>query len=170
MWDTEQEQQDLLGAFRHHRHDVVNALQVIRAYIQLGRSDKAIQSVDELAAWMRSLAVWQECVKAEDEELVWNAAVCPNLQLVSAPRLRLSDTQRREVKAAWLWLNEFAQAKGTKFVYLKLESQWGEFGDSAERPVMWIDRVTDTDATWREDFQRALPLDWPTTFEIRLRG
>jgi len=163
-------QQDLLGAFRHHRHDVVNSLQVIRAYIQMGRSEKAVQSVDELAAWLRSLAVWQACVGTQDEELVWNAAVCPNLQLVSAPRITFAETQRREVKQAWLWLNEFAQVKGNKFIYIKLEAEWTEPSDLGGRPVMWIDGVTDKDATWREDFQRALPPAWPTTFEIRLRG
>lgn len=68
-------------AFRRHRHDVLNELQLIRANIQLNRPARAIELVDRTAQWLQSLAVWQNVLTDPEADLLWIAASCPRIVL-----------------------------------------------------------------------------------------
>lgn len=68
-------------SFRRHRHDVLNALQLVRGYVQMGQTDKAIGVVDRTAAWLQSLSRWHVNGQADAEQLMWTASVCSNIIL-----------------------------------------------------------------------------------------
>ncbi|WP_067848232.1 Spo0B domain-containing protein [Alicyclobacillus mali (ex Roth et al. 2021)] len=68
-----------LEAFRRHRHDVLNQLQIVRALIQMNRADRAIAAIDRIAAWLQSLGRVQQAVPAGAEAIVWALAVCPHI-------------------------------------------------------------------------------------------
>ncbi|TDY43370.1 sensor kinase SpoOB-type protein [Alicyclobacillus sacchari] len=69
--------------FRTHRHDVLNELQLIRAYLQMERPAQAVAVVDRLSTWLQSLTTWQISAGAFGEQLMWTAAVCPHVLLDS---------------------------------------------------------------------------------------
>ncbi|WAH44266.1 Spo0B domain-containing protein [Alicyclobacillus fastidiosus] len=69
------------NAFRRHRHDVLNELQLIRGYLQLGQMERALGVVDRTAGWLQSLTNWQTSSDSVGEWLMWEAATCPNLLL-----------------------------------------------------------------------------------------
>lgn len=71
------------AAFRRHRHDVLNELQVLRAYLQMGQPDRAIGIVDRTAEWLQSLTRWQTDGGEHGVHLMWSAATCPNICLCS---------------------------------------------------------------------------------------
>jgi hypothetical protein len=72
---------DTVAAFRRHRHDVLNELQLIRAYLQLGQTERAQSVLDRTAAWLQSLTKWNANLGPSGESLVWNASICPNIHL-----------------------------------------------------------------------------------------
>ncbi|MBX6352894.1 MAG: Spo0B domain-containing protein [Thermoflavifilum sp.] len=97
-------------AFRRHRHDVLNELQLIRAYIQMGRTGSALQVVDRLAAWLGTLSQWQTAFPTQPETM-WCASQCPHLRLVACEGpVGQGDIGR--LCEAWLWLDEAAAAAG----------------------------------------------------------
>ncbi|MFX4302660.1 Spo0B domain-containing protein [Alicyclobacillus tolerans] len=51
--------QDKLSWFRGHRHEVLNKLQLIRAYMQMNRLESALEHIDQLSIWLRSLSELQ---------------------------------------------------------------------------------------------------------------
>ncbi|WP_062308743.1 Spo0B domain-containing protein [Alicyclobacillus sendaiensis] len=69
----------VLEAFRRHRHDVLNELQIIRALIQMNRSERAMAAIDRLAEWLQSLGRVQQAVFSSAEPLVWVLAGCPHV-------------------------------------------------------------------------------------------
>lgn len=50
--------EDIWTSLDLHRHEVLNALQLIRAYGQLGKSEWQLVQVDRLAEWIHSLSLW----------------------------------------------------------------------------------------------------------------
>ncbi|ACV58826.1 Spo0B domain-containing protein [Alicyclobacillus acidocaldarius] len=68
-----------LEAFRRHRHDVLNQLQIVRALIQMNRADRAIAAIDRLAEWLQSLGRVQQAVLPSAELMVWTLASCPHV-------------------------------------------------------------------------------------------
>lgn len=67
--------------FRRHRHDVLNELQLVRGYLQMGQSDKAVAVIDRTAAWIQSLSRWQINGAVNGEQWMWGASICPNITL-----------------------------------------------------------------------------------------
>lgn len=68
------------NAFRHHRHDVQNVLQLIKAYIQIGKPDRALSAVDQLAEWLNSLSI-QQAAHLPDG-IFWALASSSHVRLV----------------------------------------------------------------------------------------
>ncbi|WP_258110812.1 Spo0B domain-containing protein [Alicyclobacillus sp. SP_1] len=50
--------EDIWKSLDLHRHEVLNALQLIRAYGQLGKTESQLAQVDRLAEWIHSLSLW----------------------------------------------------------------------------------------------------------------
>ena len=74
-----------LEALRTHRHDVLNALQLIRAYIQLQRPDAAVKVIDRTATWLQSFALWQSKIRTpHPEELLLVTSMCSRIWLAES--------------------------------------------------------------------------------------
>lgn len=73
----------LVDMFRHHRHDVLNELQLVRAYLQMDKPDKALSIVDRAATWLQSLSRWHDISGENGRLLLLSAAVCPSVVLMS---------------------------------------------------------------------------------------
>lgn len=157
-----------LTAFRHHRHDVMNFLQVVRAYVQLGRTEGAIEAVDRLAEWLKSLSLWQSKVQQEDACLVWHAATCPQVWLTEAPRVCLNDLQRDQLRAIWSRLNTLAQSLGIRAFQVRWEEVVKEGTDTLQ--VLSIEALAPVPENWKSIFRDTFGDDWPTMFEIHLHS
>lgn len=97
-----------LESFRKHRHDVLNFLQLIRAYEQMGKSQKSIQLVDDLAKWLQSLTLWQIHFEKQHAQLIWQAANCPKVILTEVTsEIQLSIEMADHLGQALLWLNDY---------------------------------------------------------------
>jgi hypothetical protein len=72
-----------LESLRRHRHDVLNGLQLVKAYLQLGKSDQALGALDRLADWLQSIARIQ--AKGHAPELVRAAMECPHVRVQGLP-------------------------------------------------------------------------------------
>lgn len=84
------ESAQMASLFRQHRHDVLNELQLVRGYVQLGYLDKAMNVMDRAAVWLQSLTKWQQVFENGHENVLFSAAVCPNIlladfQAITAP-------------------------------------------------------------------------------------
>ncbi|MCL6516165.1 Spo0B domain-containing protein [Alicyclobacillus sp.] len=62
-----------LSALRAHRHEVMNALQVVKGYLQLNRGDRALRALDRLADRMSDYSRLQGSIAPEEADLVWCA-------------------------------------------------------------------------------------------------
>lgn len=76
---TNPETESIAEQFRQHRHDVLNELQLVRGYIQMGQTERALTIVDRAARWLQSLAMWQSNTGELGEQLMWVASICPHL-------------------------------------------------------------------------------------------
>ncbi len=106
-------QTNAVSLFRKHRHDILNQLQLIRAYIQIGRMPDAIRIVDATAVWLQSLTVWQTRCKGVAERLVWIASNCPHVILRSIDEIIVwNEDIVSEIEQALLSLEEDASDRG----------------------------------------------------------
>lgn len=130
-------------AFREHRHDVLNSLQLIRAYIQVARYSDAIRVIDTTAAWLQSLSQWQ--TRCKESGLVWTASRCPHLILskldegmnwtenMLCETIQVLETMERTVAERGWPAIHFSICKGQKsdnveiFFQLPIEVSWDEF-------------------------------------------
>lgn len=96
--------------FRAHRHDVLNELQLIRAYLQMERPAQAVAVVDRLSTWLQSLTTWQINAGTFGEQLMWTAAVCPHVLLESFACHKEPDDKAVEQFGKWLltWNDELS--------------------------------------------------------------
>jgi hypothetical protein len=96
---------DLISAFRHHRHDVLNGLQLIRGYVQLNRPDDAIRTIDRLAQWIQSLSVVQSLA---DGHSPWFSAACqsPHVRLTQCSLPHMERPEDDLLAEIWAWLEE----------------------------------------------------------------
>jgi hypothetical protein len=102
-----------VSLFRKHRHDLLNQLQLIRAYVQIGRQSDAIRIVDETARWLQSLTKWQTHCKGHAERLVFVASNCPHLILTGFDEsIELSTLYVTEMEHLLLTLEASAAEKG----------------------------------------------------------
>lgn len=67
------------AAFRRHRHDVLNQLQLIRARVQMGQGDRALLVLDRTALWLQSLGTWQSHLPVHAHSLLWRMAECSHV-------------------------------------------------------------------------------------------
>ncbi len=94
-----------LETFRYHRHDVQNALQLIRGYIQLNRPNQAIEVVDGLSSWLHSLTLISN-LGPEASPWVNAAAQCPHVVLTELSGGRSASLADYEALAdSWRWFD-----------------------------------------------------------------
>lgn len=106
------EVQSASDVFRRHRHDVLNELQLVRGYLQMGRQEEAVRVIDRTASWLQSLTYWQVIDSRFGEQLMWAASVCPNLQLSD---IHLNSPSETVVESLVSWLhsaNEVLETSG----------------------------------------------------------
>jgi hypothetical protein len=108
--------------FRRHRHDVMNALQLVKAYVQLGKSEAAVQAVDDVAEWLHSLSAVQTA--QDDGQLLWTAATCPRLRLSGLEAVNgLPMDVETELCSCLQLIDDFAAEVGLKKLRVSLFSE-----------------------------------------------
>lgn len=97
--------------FRRHRHDILNELQLVRAYTQMEQYDKAIAVTDRVALWLQSLSTWQRIFEDSGRDVVFWAGACPNVLLsdATATAVPSEDVATELIE----WLQMFQQTLAT---------------------------------------------------------
>ncbi|CAM3798254.1 Spo0B domain-containing protein [Alicyclobacillus pomorum] len=112
---------DASEAFRRHRHDVMNSLQLVKAYIQMEKSDKALQAVNDLADWLKSLSLVQ--MRSTEPQLLWTAAQCPRVRFAHVPEdVILRQGESAEICRLLEKLESLAAQYGQALVKLSIAS------------------------------------------------
>jgi hypothetical protein len=143
------EQDDVNGAFRKHRHDVLNGLQLVKAYMQLNKPVEAMDALDRLSNWLRSLSVIQaQCM---DSNLLWAAAQCPHICVEDVQLSPLTGPFLKEVMECLVWLDACANEQGVRRMSVRL----GETGASyalnqgqVRKISVQLDATEETMAWW----------------------
>ncbi len=115
------EQGSAKDAFRVHRHDVQNFLQLVRAYLQLDRPERALSTVMDLSNWLTSLSLVQSKWEFAPSIVLWTAAQCPHVRLIRAEYM--TDWRRSWSKSlceVWTFANEQAAASGVSPLSLEV--------------------------------------------------
>jgi len=113
--------EDVLSAFQKHRHDVINGLQLIRAYIQMDRPARALSALDDVSRWIGSLSLWTSIVTNESSQLMWVAASCPRILLHSvAPTLRIGSAEAYALASLLQQWDEEASVRGVTCIVVEL--------------------------------------------------
>jgi len=119
--------------FRIHRHDVLNHLQLVQAYIQLQRLDEAMLSVSALAGWLNSISLWQQ-IDVLAQIMVPVAAVTSHVHLKEHHRLpHVLGVWNEELPNAWKWLDDWIKTQQIKYVNVIIT---GSVIDSSETPII----------------------------------
>lgn len=143
------EHTDVGDAFRKHRHDVMNGLQLVKAYMQLNKPVEAMSALDRLANWLRSLSVIQ--AQSMDSNLLWAAAQCPHLCIEGVQLSALTAPLLQELVACLGCLDACANEQGIRRMSIRL----GEIEDSVDanqgmvrKISVEIDETEETMAWW----------------------
>lgn len=135
-------------AFHRHRHDVMNGLQLVKAYLQLHKPVEAMAAVDRLALWLHSLSELQAHLHEENLNLLWTAAQCPRVLIHSLDVLDLSDAVQLELSACLLWLEEQANEQGIHVMKIQLLGRQSLHGCTDEVEVLVHIVATEETAAW----------------------
>ncbi|QSO45907.1 Spo0B domain-containing protein [Alicyclobacillus mengziensis] len=157
------------SAFQSHRHDIQNYLQLMKAYLQLGKPDRASIAIDECSDWLASLSALQNSLSETEYELFWTAASCSHL------RIRIEDLQtslaRHMLCDALVWLDEWTVEHNIK--YIIVEVSVFQTGDEAlqEDPRAagdkWRLTVETSEGTrWQLPTDVTFPNGWSAVVEI----
>jgi hypothetical protein len=97
-----------LESLRRHRHDVLNGLQLVKAYLQLGKADQSLSALNRLADWIQSISGIQS--KGHAPELVRTAMECPHVRVRTLPEPAfLTPAQVEEVCRLLAHSEQFAE-------------------------------------------------------------
>lgn len=113
-----------LDAFRLHRHDVQNALQLVRGYIQLNRPNNAIEVVDGLSAWLHSLTLISN-LGPSASPWISQAAQCPHVVLTDLAGDSADQETYEMVADSWSWLNEACAEQAIRTIWAKVTLDGG---------------------------------------------
>lgn len=120
------EQGSAKDAFRIHRHDVQNSLQLVRAYLQLDRPERALFAVMDLSNWLTSLSLVQSKFEFAPSQVLWTAAQCPHVRLTQADLVTKWTRARSHVLCdIWTFANEQAAATGVSPLSLEVSLEPG---------------------------------------------
>lgn len=99
---------------RLHRHDLLNGLQLVTGYLQLNKPERALRSVDRMAAWLRSIS-WIHAVTEDTAYDGWFKVshTAPHVLLQERPSdLTYTRTIDESLSSAWQWLEEICALHG----------------------------------------------------------
>ena len=156
------------SAFQSHRHDIQNFLQLIKAYLQLGKPDRANMAVDECSDWLASLSTLQNVLSEAEEELFWTAVSCPHLR-ISIRDVRTS-LPRNVLCKSLLWLDERTVEQNRKYITVEIsvcqqveESEQGSGRVGEKWCVSVAESVSDN---WESALVTSFPADWSALVEL----
>lgn len=113
------------AALRVHRHEILNGLQLVRAYIQLERPERALSAISDLSQWLQSLSLAQSAFEADAPELLWLAAECSRVRIATVEDgVHWTESAVTLLADFWRWLHEQAGAVGAG--PFRLEIRGGE--------------------------------------------
>ncbi|WDL97001.1 Spo0B domain-containing protein [Alicyclobacillus sp. ALC3] len=119
--ESAHEQGSAKDAFRIHRHDVQNFLQLVRAYLQLDRPERALTTVMDLSDWLTSLSLVQSRFEFAPSIVLWTAAQCPHVRLIRAEyTTEWRRTWSKSLCEVWTFANEQAAATGVSPLSLEM--------------------------------------------------
>ncbi|MCL6637986.1 MAG: Spo0B domain-containing protein [Alicyclobacillus sp.] len=110
-------------AVRAHRHDLLNDLQVVKAYLQMQRTDRAAAAIDRLAARLNGLSHLQATLSPDEHELMWWAMQCSRVTLQDWPRgVCVAPGMAAQVGQVLILLDSKAAESGIPLVHLRVRS------------------------------------------------
>lgn len=118
-------------AFQSHRHDLQNYLQLVKAYLQLGRPEKAMTAVDECAEWLGSLSRLQSRLTSHEQDVFWTAVACPHLRIDIEQFLSHRETE--SLCASLKWLEQLAVEHNIKYIRTAIALEQSEAGVAASQ-------------------------------------
>ncbi len=134
-----------LQMLRMHRHDMLNGLQLVSGYLQLDKPERALQSLERMANWLRTVS-WIQAATESTEWTAWFQAshVTPHVLLRNRPEVTaLSQQQDMSLAAAWRWLEEIAALHGILEIGLDAVGKTEENGSIIELTVDAGETVAD---------------------------
>lgn len=140
---------EVLSAFRGHRHDVLNGMQVVRGYIQLGRTQEAISAIDRLTTWLRSLTLIQS-LAATNYRWLTAASHCPHVILSECfCNETLPDETDCLLADVWSWLNEEMSLIGIRELITVVNVPPNPPSTNGDELAFWVDIQADSHvAAW----------------------
>jgi hypothetical protein len=122
-----------LESLRRHRHDVLNGLQLVKAYLQLGKAEQSLSAVNRLADWLQSISGIQS--RGHAPELVRTAMECPHVRVRNLPEPAfLTLSQVKELCRLFAQAEQFASEQNQP--QLDIEVQLGQPEQS--RPCAFV--------------------------------
>jgi hypothetical protein len=110
-----------LGAFRKHRHDVLNELQLVQGYVQLQNYAGSLGAVHRLSTWLASLSELQAQLYEVESQILAVASGSPHVVFRSCARTRpLLEEEVSAVSNLWNSLEERAAECGEEKVDLTI--------------------------------------------------
>lgn len=91
-------------AIREHRHELINVLQIVRAYVQLGKPVQALNHLDDLADWLQSLTICQSGLGLSGESVLFQSARYPRLRWRKWNTGSISSELAQELSLCVAWL------------------------------------------------------------------
>jgi hypothetical protein len=96
--DEEYSEEFALNAFRKHRHDVMNSLQLVKSYTQIQKPEAALRWLDHLAEWLQMISRCQVQLRGRVETVIWQLAQSPHIRLDCRAALTLDDEEAKELQ------------------------------------------------------------------------
>lgn len=135
---------------RLHRHDLLNGLQLVSGYLQLNKPERALQSVDRMARWLRTIS-WIQAVADSAAVDGWFKAshIAPHVLLHERPHdVAYTSELDDALSHAWRWLEEMAALYGISEMRLTVvgKTNKGQSGiemmveTGEEEPSWWSSR------------------------------
>lgn len=156
-------------AFRRHRHDVMNGLQLVKAYMQLNRPGDAMEALNRLADWLSSLSAIQASITGLQACVLWAAAECPHVWLTSLLGSPPSDVAAEELSDCLRWLDEQANAQGIRVMRVQLQTGQTRAEDPiSDGLVVHVEKTKETTAWWHNTGNHGTDLHSWEHVELRL--
>ncbi|RIV29159.1 hypothetical protein D2Q93_00860 [Alicyclobacillaceae bacterium I2511] len=109
-------------AFQEHRHELMNILQIVRAYVQLGKPGQALGHLDDLSDWLQSLTVCQNKLGLSGELVLFQSARYPRLRWRKWNANSTSEQLARELSQCIAWLGNRSVLDDLRRVDLELKT------------------------------------------------
>jgi hypothetical protein len=93
--------------FRRHRHDILNGLQLVQGYLQMGRPQQALTALSQLTGWLRTVSLVQMQAGVAERAFLFTVSTCPAIEAVSLDGLfPMTSDLCRQLCAVWRMLDQ----------------------------------------------------------------